>query len=125
MTSYDDKSTDPPEEVVSKANRHMVGGSHYHAHGRALQHWDVVRIFDLDYFQGQITRYLFRWRDKSGIEDLRKAAHYLEKYIEVAMEEDRAAGVETYSTVEEKIGEPQSRGYVCQDPDLRSKVSER
>jgi hypothetical protein len=64
------------------ANEEQVGGDHYKKHGE-LQHWDVVVKFGLDYFQGQITRYVFRWKDKNGLEDLRKARHYLDKYIEV------------------------------------------
>ena len=63
------------------ANSRQVGGTHYGKVGR--QHWDVVADFGLDYFQGQITKYVMRWRDKNGIEDLRKAHHFLEKYIEL------------------------------------------
>lgn len=63
------------------ANARQVGGSHYG--GGALQHWDLVNIFGWDYFQGQITKYLMRWRKKNGLEDLRKAAHFLQKYIEL------------------------------------------
>lgn len=62
----------------------QIGGEHYRVHGTTLQHWDVVRLFKLDYFQGQVTKYVMRWRDKNGVEDLRKAAHYLAKYIEIA-----------------------------------------
>lgn len=75
---------------MGKANEVQIGGSHYKAHGSAdMQHWDVVKIFNLDYFQGNITKYVFRWRDKKGIEDLKKARHYLDKYIE--MQEQEAA----------------------------------
>jgi hypothetical protein len=50
---------------------------------KELEHWDIVVLFDLDYFQAQITRYLFRWKEKGGLEDLLEAQHYLQKYIEV------------------------------------------
>ncbi len=60
------------------ANDKQVGGDHYQKLGE-LQHWDVVAHFNLDYFQGQVTRYLFRWRDKGGIQDLEKAQHFMEK----------------------------------------------
>lgn len=63
------------------ANDKQVGGTHYG--GGALQHWDVVSIMELDYFQGQITKYVMRWKKKNGVEDLKKAAHFLEKYIEL------------------------------------------
>lgn len=64
----------------SDPNAKQVGGDHYAKHGD-LQHWDVVVHFALDYFQGNITKYLFRWRSKGGVQDLEKAQHYLEKYL--------------------------------------------
>lgn len=62
------------------ANDKQVGGSHYKHGGE--EHWDRVARLKLDYMQGQITKYVERWKDKNGIEDLRKAQHFLEKYIE-------------------------------------------
>lgn len=67
---------------MSEANKVQVAGTHYVKHGQ-LQHWDVVAHFDLNYFQGQITRYVFRYRDKNGIQDLLKARHYIDKLIEL------------------------------------------
>ena len=64
------------------ANSHQVGGSHYSKHGD-LQHWDIVAYFGLDYFQGQITKYVMRYKDKGGVADLKKARHFLDKYIEI------------------------------------------
>lgn len=69
------------KKMADKANDRQVGGSHYKTGG--LQHWDLVEMFGWDYFQGQITKYLMRWRKKNGIEDLQKARHYLDKYIEL------------------------------------------
>lgn len=82
------------------ANERQVGGAHYARHGD-LQHWDIVEHFKLDYFQGQITKYVMRWRDKDGVQDLQKAAHFLAKYIELQDHHDAGA-------------EP-GRGYVDQD----------
>lgn len=68
------------------ANERQVGGDHYKNMNEktgGLQHWDVVHLFDLDYFQGNITKYVMRWRAKGGVEDLKKARHYLDKYIEI------------------------------------------
>jgi len=66
------------------ANDTQVGGSHYKKGGE--EHWDRVYRLNLDYFQGQITKYIERWKDKNGLEDLRKARHFLDKYIELAEE---------------------------------------
>lgn len=72
------KSMDPREHT---ANERQVGGQHYQA--LPMQHWDYVAANELDYFQGQITKYVSRWKLKNGLEDLEKARHFLEKYIEV------------------------------------------
>ena len=69
-----------------KANDRQVGGVHYS--GKALQHWDIVAMHQLDYFQGQITKYVMRWKSKNGLEDLKKARHFLDKYIELYEEEE-------------------------------------
>jgi hypothetical protein len=67
------------------ANERQVAGEHYKKHGD-LQHWDIVIKFGLDYFQGQITKYVMRWKDKGGVQDLEKARHFLDKYIEIQIE---------------------------------------
>lgn len=66
---------------MTEANKRQVGGSHYKDMG--IEHWDVVALNNLDYFQGQVTKYVMRWRGKNGLQDLEKAKHFLEKYIEV------------------------------------------
>lgn len=73
-----------------RANELQVGGNHYQS-GRQgkSQHWDMVEDFNLDYFQGQITKYLFRWKSKGGIQDLDKALHYLQKYREIAVQNEQ------------------------------------
>lgn len=73
---------------MTEANKRQVGGDHYRKN--VLEHWDIVALTGLDYYQGNITKYVMRWRDKGGIQDLEKARHYLEKYIE--LEKLRAKG---------------------------------
>lgn len=67
------------------ANNRQVAGTHYQSE---IQHWDYVVANDLDYFQGQITKYVSRWKKKNGVADLRKAQHFLEKYLEVVSKDD-------------------------------------
>ena len=43
-----------------------------------------------DYCKGNVMKYIWRWRDKNGIEDLKKAKVYLEWLIE--SEEKEKAG---------------------------------
>lgn len=65
------------------ANSRQVGGSHYK--GRKIEPWDFAIANDLDFMQGSVVRYVVRYRDKNGIEDLRKAQHCLEKMIETEL----------------------------------------
>lgn len=60
-------------------NDKQVGGTHY-TH-QSYQHWDfAVDIAGNDfYLKGCASKYVVRYKDKNGIEDLRKALHYLEK----------------------------------------------
>lgn len=63
------------------ANSKQVDGSHYKT--KQIQPWDYIHANNLDYFQGNIVKYVSRWRDKGGLADLEKAKHYLEKYLEI------------------------------------------
>lgn len=62
------------------ANDRQHGGTHYQ---KPIQPWDYVAANGLGFFEGNAIKYLSRWRDKGGIEDLRKAQHYVEKLIEI------------------------------------------
>lgn len=68
-------------KVLSSANETQVGGQHYKA--KTIQPWDFIAANDLGYFEGNIVKYVSRWRDKGGLDDLRKARHYLDKLIEL------------------------------------------
>ena len=69
----------PPQ---MKANDKQVQGDHYKQYGD-LQPWDVITAWGLGYLDGTALKYIARWRDKGGIDDIRKAIHFLEKFIEV------------------------------------------
>jgi hypothetical protein len=68
------------EMHYGEANGRQVGGGHYK---NQIQHWDFAASHDFDYFQGQITKYVTRWKKKNGLQDLLKAKHFLDKYIEL------------------------------------------
>jgi hypothetical protein len=63
------------------ANDHQVAGDHYKS--KSIQPWDYIASNALGYFEGNIVKYVSRWRGKGGIDDLRKARHYLDKLIEL------------------------------------------
>lgn len=64
------------------ANDIQVGGDHYKQKEGVPQHWDLGVLYGWDFFQYNITKYVMRWKNKNGLEDLKKAAHHLQKYIE-------------------------------------------
>jgi hypothetical protein len=69
---------------MSTANDRQVAGSHYRA---SLQHWDyVVGALENRYLEGQLTKYVFRWRKKNGLQDLDKSLHYAQKLYEEALD---------------------------------------
>lgn len=63
-----------------RANDKQVGGDHYKT--KAIQPWDYIAENDIGYFEGTAIKYLTRWKDKGGVDDLRKAIHFIEKLIE-------------------------------------------
>lgn len=73
--------------VDGNANARQVGGGHYRDKNPEFQHWDLMAVNHAGYFEGQITKYIARWREKNGVQDLEKAGHYLQKLMELVSEE--------------------------------------
>jgi Protein of unknwon function (DUF3310) len=63
------------------ANSRQEGGTHYKS--LKIQPWDYIASNEIGYFEGTAIKYLTRWKDKGGIQDLRKAAHFIQKLIEI------------------------------------------
>lgn len=68
--------------MSGNANDYQVSGDHYKQF-KGYEPWDVITAWNLGYLDGTALKYIARWRDKNGIEDLKKAIHFLEKAIEV------------------------------------------
>ena len=62
------------------ANDIQHGGTHYMS---SYAHWDLVADLGLNYYVANATKYMTRHRNKNGREDVLKAGHYLDKYIEL------------------------------------------
>jgi hypothetical protein len=67
--------------TVELANDAQVAGTHYK--DKAIQPWDYIIANKLGYLEGNIVKYISRWEVKGGVDDLKKAQHYLAKLIEV------------------------------------------
>ena len=58
----------------------QVGGNHYK--DMAIQPTDYIMANNLGFVEGNVIKYVSRWRVKNGVEDLKKARHYLDLLIE-------------------------------------------
>lgn len=59
----------------------QVGGDHYKS--LPIQVVEYNFFNDIPYMEGNIIKYITRWRTKNGIQDLEKAKHYIELLIEL------------------------------------------
>ena len=78
-------------DEVEPTNDAVNHPNHYCRNG--VERIDIIKAITGDYFDeycvGTITKYLFRWKDKNGVEDLRKAQRYLSYLIEEAEKNGR------------------------------------
>ena len=51
-----------------------IGGTHYS--DMPIEPIELIEVFNLDFIQGCIVKYISRYNKKNGIEDLEKALHY-------------------------------------------------
>lgn len=65
---------------MTSALETQVGGDHYR--DLAIQPIEFIVANDIPYREANVIKYVTRWRSKNGVEDLRKARHYLDMLIE-------------------------------------------
>ena len=63
----------------------QIGGTHYSS--KAIQPVQFIHANDIGFCEGNVIKYVSRWKDKGGLEDLKKARHYIDLLLEL---EDRA-----------------------------------
>jgi len=71
------------------ALKEQVGGNHYKSF--KIQPIEFITINDLGYIVGNVIKYVCRYKSKNGIEDLRKARHYIDMLIESELKEEAFA----------------------------------
>jgi hypothetical protein len=59
----------------------QVSGTHYK--DLPIQPVEYIHANGIGYFEGNVIKYVSRWRAKNGIADLEKAKHYIELLIEM------------------------------------------
>jgi hypothetical protein len=73
------------KRTQSREDRTQIGGDHYQ---KAIQPWDYMESCMSEeafkgYLWGNIIKYVSRWEDKGGVQDLQKARHYIDKLVSV------------------------------------------
>ena len=85
-----------PQEIsintASNALDKQVSGDHYKA--MPIQPVEFIHANRIGYFEGNVIKYVSRWKQKNGLADLEKAKHYIELLIELEKKEfkDSPAG---------------------------------
>ena len=57
----------------------QIGGSHYKSFH--IQPYEFISKNNLSFFQGNVVKYVCRYLNKNGIEDLQKIIHYCQLEI--------------------------------------------
>jgi hypothetical protein len=70
----------PRNNSTSPARAEQIGGDHYNKY--AIQPIDYIMANKLEWCEGNVVKYITRWKDKGGLQDLLKARHYLDLLIE-------------------------------------------
>lgn len=75
-----DEEGDVEQQLPPK--RQITQGKNRHYTDRPIQPIDYILANNLNFCEGNVVKYVTRWRDKGGIEDLRKAIDYLNYLID-------------------------------------------
>ena len=59
----------------------QVDGDHYK--DMAIQPAEFIYANNIGYMEGNVIKYVSRWKKKNGLKDLEKAKHYVELLIEL------------------------------------------
>lgn len=59
----------------------QVAGGHYK--DMPIQPVEYIHANAMGYLEGNVVKYVSRWRKKNGIADLEKAKHYIDLLIEL------------------------------------------
>lgn len=70
----------PADKTWSKGEYDsVVSPKHYASY--AIEPVDFILANNIPYTEGNVIKYVVRWKLKNGIEDLKKARNYLDKLI--------------------------------------------
>lgn len=72
----------------------QIGGSHYKV--SKIQPLEYIVSNNLNFVEGNVIKYVTRYKSKGGVEDLKKALHYLEMLIELTEKKKEAVQLELF-----------------------------
>ncbi|MBC8356547.1 MAG: DUF3310 domain-containing protein [Planctomycetes bacterium] len=73
----------------SHSGHDPVARPHHYTFG-AIEVIDAIEAWGCDFVEGNIIKYVARWKHKDGVTDLRKAAWYLKRLIDRETNNDSA-----------------------------------
>ena len=59
-----------------------------HYGGSEIDVISFCQVNNLDFMQGNVIKYVFRYKNKNGLEDLEKAKEYIDRMIENLLDEE-------------------------------------
>ncbi len=77
--------------------------THPDHYNQGIECWDYIVSHNMCFLQGNIIKYVTRYQDKGGLEDLRKAQQYLDKLIQTRYGKDETNN-QGVPCVDEKTG---------------------
>jgi hypothetical protein len=83
-------------EDAHDALKQQIGGGHYK--GMAIQPVEYIHKNGIPFIEGCVIKYVSRWRSKGGVEDIKKAKHFLDLLIalETSVVDEESKGADAF-----------------------------
>ena len=73
-------------QIACTEEKDNINPDHYGNSG--IDVIDFCQANNLDFMQGNVIKYVFRYKNKNGLEDLEKAKEYIDRMIENLLDEE-------------------------------------
>ena len=74
--------------IIEKTTSKQIGGDHYKIY--KIQPTEFIHTNSIPFIEGNVIKYILRHRSKNGIEDLKKAKHYIDLLIAFEYENEKS-----------------------------------
>ena len=78
----------PTCRLYGTEEKNNINPDHYGNSG--IDVIDFCQANNLDFMQGNVIKYVFRYKNKNGLEDLEKAKEYIDRMIENLLDEEES-----------------------------------